>query len=87
MSTAPGMRFAPSGRLVEHSDPAEPAAAARILGNIADRYAVEPLVSSLKDENRQARRNGAAAWRWIKDPRAVEPLLAALMDEHEALIF
>jgi len=63
------------------SDPTERATAAKTLGNIGNRDAVEPLISLLKDENRQVRENAVTALRWIRDPRAVDSLIAMLKDE------
>jgi len=43
--------------------------------------AVEPLIQSLKNEDRSARFSAAVALGKIGDPRAIEPLIRALRDE------
>ena len=63
------------------SDPTERATAAKTLGYIGNSVAVEPLISSLKDDNRHVRENAVTALRWIRDPRAVDSLVAILKDE------
>lgn len=56
--------------------------AARELGLIKDRSAVEPLISCLGDQNGPVVRTSAAqALARIADPRAMKPLMEALEDE------
>jgi len=43
--------------------------------------AVKPLITALKDKNREVRKNAARALGEIKDRRAVKPLIAALDEE------
>jgi hypothetical protein len=57
------------------------AAAARALGQIADKRAVEPLMWMLKDESMKVREAAARALGRIVDKRAVEPLMQILEDE------
>ncbi|MCK4736590.1 MAG: HEAT repeat domain-containing protein [Methanophagales archaeon] len=56
-------------------------AAAKALGNIRDKRAVEPLVQALKDEYLRVRRGVAETLGKIGDKRAVEPLIHAFGDE------
>ena len=58
-----------------------PSQAAQRLGDLKDRRAVEPLITTLlKDEDKFARLKAAEALGKIKDPRAVGALLAAIKD-------
>jgi len=66
---------------LKSQDPAKRAEVIRALGDMKDKRAVEPLISALKDESWQVRRNAAMALGEIKDARAVEPLIAALRDD------
>jgi HEAT repeat protein len=66
---------------LKSQDPAKRAEVVRVLGDMKDRRAVEPLIAALKDESWQVRRNAAMALGEIKDARAVEPLIAALRDD------
>jgi HEAT repeat protein len=54
--------------------------AAQALGEIGDTQAVEPLIATLKDENRDVRRAAAEMLGKIGDVRAVEPLITAIKD-------
>ncbi len=56
-------------------------AAARVLGEIGDPRAVEPLISALKDKVWVVRGLAAEALGKLGDSRAVEPLINALKDE------
>jgi HEAT repeat protein len=56
--------------------------AARVLGNIRDRRAVEPLCQALGDRNDFVRKLAAEVLGNIRDRRAVEPLCQALGDEN-----
>jgi hypothetical protein len=49
---------------------------------IAKVLGMRPLISALKDEDRDVRRVAAGALGELKDPRAVEPLISALKDEN-----
>jgi NADH:ubiquinone oxidoreductase subunit 5 (subunit L)/multisubunit Na+/H+ antiporter MnhA subunit len=55
--------------------------AARALGLIKERSAVESLLSCLGDENISVRVSAAQALARIEDPRAMKPLMEALEDE------
>jgi len=55
--------------------------AAKFLGEIADRRAVEPLLTALCDPSDIVREHAARALAAIGDPAAVEPLIRALADE------
>ena len=58
----------------------------RILGQIGDKRAVEPLIKALKDDRGHAvRRIAAYALGEIGDKRAVEPLIEMLEDEDQAV--
>jgi len=61
--------------------------AARILGEIGDQRAVDPLIDALEDENEIwiIRELAAMALGEIGDPRAINPLIDALKDE-ESLV-
>ena len=54
--------------------------AARALGDLNDRRAVEPLIMALKDSDSDVRYSAANALRELKDRRAVEPLKELLAD-------
>ena len=56
------------------------AAACRILGDIDDNRAVEPLCGMLTDEHLAVREEAAKALGWVLDQRSVLPLCAALSD-------
>ncbi|MFN3699646.1 MAG: HEAT repeat domain-containing protein, partial [Dictyoglomus sp.] len=62
-------------------------AAAKALGEIKDKRAVEPLISALKDEDWYVREAAAYALGEIGDSRAVEPLISALKDKDEIFQF
>jgi HEAT repeat protein len=57
--------------------------AARALGYIGDRRAIEPLIAALKDKDPHVRNRAAGGLGnpAIEDARVVEPLIAALNDE------
>jgi hypothetical protein len=57
--------------------------AARVLAQISNARAVEPLIAALKDEDWRVREGATDALGQIGDARAVEPLIAALKDEDE----
>jgi HEAT repeat protein len=54
---------------------------ARVLGELKDRRAVEPLIGALTDPVAMTRASAAAALGHIGDPRAIEQLLALLEDD------
>jgi predicted NACHT family NTPase len=56
-------------------------AAAKALGRLGDRRAVEPLIARLGDKDSFVRRAAAEALGVLGDRRAVEPLIARLGDE------
>ncbi len=60
-------------------------AATRILGEMGNSRAVEPLITALKDRDGVVRWTAAVALSAIKDPKAVEPLIAALRDENRGV--
>jgi HEAT repeat protein len=53
---------------------------ANALGKVGDARAVEPLITALKDDDKDVRRQAAKALGEIGDARAVEPLVATLKD-------
>ncbi|MCQ8893859.1 MAG: HEAT repeat domain-containing protein [Methanolinea sp.] len=55
--------------------------AARALGELGDRRAVDPLIGLLSDENRYVRREAAKSLGRIGDERAIPALISALKDE------
>lgn len=57
--------------------------AAKALGQLKDKQAVLPLITSLKDNSPKVRRCAAQALGHIKDGQAVEPLIIALKDADE----
>jgi HEAT repeat protein len=59
--------------------------AARTLGEIKDRRAVEPLMALLKDEEEDVRDTAAYALGLLGDERGIEPLIGCLQDPHEAV--
>ena len=59
--------------------------AAKALGKIGDRRAVEPLIKALEDENEFVRFDAAKALGDIGDKRAVEPLIEMLKDKHRGV--
>jgi len=59
--------------------------AARVLGQLGDPRAVEPLIIALQDEHPSVREAVASVLGEIGDPRAVEPLIIALQDEHPSV--
>jgi HEAT repeat protein len=61
-------------------DPSKRAAAIRILGEIGDLGAVDPLLAQLKNANPEVRNAAAHALANLGDPRAFEPLLEAFQD-------
>jgi HEAT repeat protein len=58
-------------------------AAARALGKLRDKKAVEPLIGNLKDPDLYVRAFSAWALGEIQDPRALEPLCGSLSDKEE----
>ncbi len=52
-----------------------------LLGLLYDLKGLEPLISTLKDDDAGVRKASAYALGEIKDPRAVEPLISALKDK------
>lgn len=56
--------------------------AVRVLGELGNPRAVEPLMASLEDSDRAVRAEAVRALQRLADPRAVEPLLAALEDSY-----
>jgi HEAT repeat protein len=68
-------------------DPRVPPAAARVLGQVGDPAAVEPLIAIVRDGGRGSplRRAAATALGQLRDPRAVEPLVAALSDNDQEI--
>ena len=60
---------------------------ARLLGDLRDPAAVDPLVLTLKDADSDVRYQAAKALGEIRDRRAVDPLLAALADGDADLRF
>jgi HEAT repeat protein len=61
-------------------DPSVRRSAAKALGRIGDKRAVEPLIQALKDENYCVREEAAWALGDIGDTRAVEPLIQSLKE-------
>ena len=55
--------------------------AAEALAEIKDPDSIDPLISFLRDKDRNTRSAAVLALGMIRDPRAVEPLIAALKDE------
>ncbi len=55
--------------------------AAEALGNIGEKQAVQPLITSLSDQDKNVRENAAIALGKIKDTSAVQPLLKTLKDK------
>lgn len=69
---------------LESASCAQRARAARVLGKLGNRRAVEPLIAALADEDYQVRRAAVRSLAKLRDPRAVVPLIALLEDkEHE----
>jgi len=54
--------------------------AAKLLGDIGDAGAVEPLIEMLKDKEKRARLKAVKALMKINDPKAIEPLVKVLED-------
>lgn len=54
--------------------------AAKVLGNLRDVNAVEPLIELLRDEEARVRQQAAISLGRLGDPRATGPLTAALAD-------
>lgn len=65
---------------LRHPDPQTRAAAAIVLGNIADRRAVGPLSAALGDVDERVRFRAAYALGRLKDPAAVPSLAPLLAD-------
>jgi HEAT repeat protein len=57
--------------------------AARLLGEISDLRAVDPLIDALEDEEVMVRNEAARVLGEIGDPRAVDPLINALDSEED----
>ncbi|MFW6135641.1 MAG: HEAT repeat domain-containing protein [Chloroflexota bacterium] len=71
--------------LARDDRPNERAAAARVLGEMGDVEAVEPLIGALKDRSAIARKNAAIALGQIRSSKAVESLIGVLDDESFAV--
>jgi HEAT repeat protein len=71
---------------LRHEDPHTRWEAARALGVLRDRGAVEPLIEALKDSDPDVRRKAALSLAKIRDPRALEPLeLCSVHDENQVV--
>jgi HEAT repeat protein len=67
------------------SDTQALALVSQILGNEAEKQAVEPLIAKLDDSDEGVRQAAAMALGEIKDTQAVEPLIAKLDDSDEGV--
>ncbi len=68
--------------LIMHPDDEVGELAAKALGEIGDKRAVEPLIAALKDKTREVRRYAAVALGNLGDARAIEPLKEAENDSN-----
>lgn len=68
------------------SDPERRALAARALGGLMHRSAVEPLLTALSDSSAQVRADAAGSLGWIGDSRAVTPLSSLGFKDPDPLV-
>ena len=69
-------------RALSHSSSAVRESAAKMLGNVGDERAVDPLIEALSDNNADVREAAAEALGQLGDKQAVEPLIKALALEN-----
>ena len=72
-------------RALSHSSSAVRESAAKMLGNVGDERAVDPLIQTLSDDIPDVRQAAAEALGRLGDKRAVDPLIEALSDDAPAV--